>query len=115
MMAALTLAAMLLAADLTDVVDPEDAGCRVVHHAADGTMRQTPPSRLYTRPSGVAARAHSSGDGGTRSSAVVSARSSSSGAAASTVRTESGGRRITKSYDNDGCTVVIDDRPARGE
>ena len=112
MMASLTLAVILSAADLAGVLDPEDASCRVIHHAADGTRHDIPPSRPYTQPPGAAVSTSSSGKGQARSSSSVSASSSSSGRASSVVRSESNGRSITKSYDKDGCTIVIDDRPA---
>lgn len=115
MMAGLTLAASILAAaEFAGALDPQDAQCRVVQFAADGSRHETAPSQPYSRPSGVQTRSSSSG-GQARSSSSVSASSASSGGGSSVVRSESGGRSITKTYDNDGCTVVIDDRPARGE
>jgi len=116
MMAALTLAASLLAAaDVSDALKPQDAQCRVIHYAADGTRHETPPSRAYSRPSGVSTSSRSSGGGQVRSSTSVSASSSSSGGGKSVARSDDGQRSITRSYDNDGCTVVIDERPTRGE
>ncbi|CAN7271373.1 hypothetical protein LJR219_001221 [Phenylobacterium sp. LjRoot219] len=115
MMAGLTLAASILAAaEFTGAPDPQDAQCRVVRYAADGSRQETPPSRPYSRPSGVHVSSSASG-GHARSSTSVSASSSSSGGGASVVRSESDGRSITKTYETDGCTVVIDARPVRGE
>lgn len=116
MMAALTLAATLLAAaDASDTLGPQDSQCRVIRYAADGARHETPPSQPYSRPPGVSVSSSSSGDGGARASSSVSASSSSSGGGSAVARSQSDGRSITRSYDNDGCTVVIDERPARGE
>ena len=114
-MAGLILAAAILSADVAQALDPQDKQCRVVHYAADGTRHDIPPSRPYVRPPAVAASARSSGEGEARSSTSVSASSSGSGKASAVVRTQSGGRAITKTYDNKGCTVVVDDRQVRGE
>jgi hypothetical protein len=117
MMAALTLAASLLtAADVSDALTPQDAQCRVIHYAADGTRRETPPSRAYTRPSGVSTSSKSSNGGGhARASSSVSASSSSSSGGKSVAKSDDGRRSITRTYDDAGCTVVIDERPTRGE
>jgi hypothetical protein len=88
----------------------EDAQCRVVRYAADGERTETPPSPPYKRPPGVAVSAHSTG--GSASSVAVSSSSSSSGP--SVVRSRVGKRTITKTYDDAGCTVVIDERPDQG-
>lgn len=114
-MAGLILAAAILSADVARALDPQDKQCLVVHYAADGARREAPPSAPYTRPRGAAASARSSGGGEARSSTSVSAGASGAGEASAVVRTQSGGRTITKTYDNKGCTVVVDDRPARGE
>ena len=116
-MAGLILAAAILSADVAQALDPQDKQCRVVHYAADGARHDIPPSRPYVRPPAVAASARSSGEGEgeARSSTSVSASSSGSGNASAVVRTQSGGRTITKTYDNKGCTVVVDDRQVRGE
>ena len=115
MMAALTLAASLLAAaDLSDALEPQDAQCRVIHYAADGSRHEKPPTRPYTQPSGVATSSKSSG-GQARSSTSVSASSSSAGGATKVTQSDDGKRSITRSYVEDGCTVVIDERPTRGE
>lgn len=116
MMAALTLAASLLtAADLSDALQPQDAQCRVIHYAADGSRHEKPPTRAYSRPSGFATSSKSSGDGEARASSSVSASSSSSGGGAAVTQSDDGKRSITRSYVEDGCTVVIDERPTRGE
>jgi len=116
MMAALTLAASLLAAaDVSDAPGPQDAQCRVIRYAADGTRHETPPSRAYKRPPGVSTSSSSSGGGHARSSTSVSASSSSSGGGRSVAKSDDGRRSITRTYDDDGCTVVIDERPTRGE
>lgn len=116
MIAGLTLVAILSAADLSGVLEPQDAQCRVIHYAADGTRHETPPRRPYSRPPEVSTSSSSSSRRGeAHASSSVSASSSSSGGGAAVSRSQSNGRSISRSYDNDGCTVVIDDRPARGE
>ena len=52
-----------------------------------------------------------------RSSVSVSAHSSSTGggkASASASTTGADGRTITKTHDKDGCTIIIDERAAKG-
>jgi len=119
MMAALTLAASLMtAADLSDALEPQDAQCRVIHYAADGTRHERAPTEPYKQPSGVTTSSKSSGDGQVRSSSSVSASSSSAGHAGggtAVTQSDDGKRSITRSYVADGCTVVIDERPTRGE
>lgn len=116
MMAALTLAASLLtAADVSDALTPQDAQCRVIHYAADGARHETAPTRAYSRPSEVSTSSRSSGGGHARSSTSVSASSSSSGGGQSVAKSDDGRRSITRTYDDDGCSVVIDERPTRGE
>jgi len=109
-MQTLALAA-LIAAAATSELGPEDAQCRVVRYAADGPRTETAPSRPYSRPAGAVASAHSAG--GAASSVSVSSSSSSHGP--TVVRTRAGGRAITKTYDDTGCTIVIDERPSEGE
>jgi hypothetical protein len=115
MSGAILAAAILAAADASQALDPQDAQCHVIRYAVDGTRRETPPTRPYVRSAGVAASAHASGGGRARSSTSVAAGSSNGGEATAVVRTRSGGRAITKTYDKNGCTVLIDERPDRGE
>lgn len=108
-MIALAITASIAAASVSGL-KPEDAQCRVVRFAADGARTETAPSRPYSRPSGVSASETSSGRGSSR----VSVSSSSSSDGATVVRASVDGRTITKTYDDKGCTVVIDERPEQG-
>lgn len=115
-MAGLILAVTLLsAADVARALDPQDAQCRVVYYAPDGARSETPPSRPYARPPGASASVSSSGAGQASASSSVAASSSGRGGGSAVARTQSDGRTITKSYDNQGCTVVVDDRRAQGD
>ena len=108
-MQTLALAALIAAAGAAGL-GPEDPQCHVVHYAADGTRTESAPSRPYSRPAGAAASARSTGG----SASSVSASSSSSSDGPTVVRTQAGGRTITKTYENTGCTIVIDERPPEG-
>jgi hypothetical protein len=109
-MITVAVAAAIVAAS-TSALDPEDAQCRIVTYAADGARTETPPSRPYSRPSAVSMRSASRDPG---SSHVSVSSSSSSGGGESVVRGRLDGRAITKTYNDKGCTVVIDERPEQG-
>jgi hypothetical protein len=104
--------AAILAAASAPGLSPEDAQCRILAYAADGTRTETPPSRPYSRPSAVSMNSTSEGRGSSHVS--VSSSSSASSGGASVVRATTDGRTITKTYDDKGCTVVIDARPDPG-
>jgi hypothetical protein len=108
-MIALAITASIAAASVPGL-KPEDAQCRIIRFAADGTRTEIAPSRPYSRPSGISVNEASSGRGSSR----VSVSSSTSSDGASVVRTSVDGRAITKTYDDKGCTVVIDERPEQG-
>ena len=112
-------AAMLAAAGF-----PADAGvqvtadpeCRVVRYLPNGRRLERPPSPgAQRRASAISAHAASALGG---ASAGVSVSSSSRGPGyASAAASSSGGRKgrtVTTTHDENGCTVVIDDRGARG-
>lgn len=112
----------LIAAALLSAEHPEDGahGCHVIRYAADGTRTETMPKGQagnQRRGDGRnAARASADGRG---SSVSVSARSNGRGAssasASASSTTDGEGRTITKTQDDDGCTIVIDERRVRGE
>ena len=104
--------AATVAALSTPGLEPQDGQCRIIAYAADGTRTETSPSRPYSRPTAVGMKT-SSGGGGSSHVSVSSSSSSSSGGA-SVVRASIDGRTITKTYDDKGCTVVIDARPDQG-
>jgi hypothetical protein len=108
-MIALAITASIAAASAAGL-GPDDAQCRIIRYAADGARTETAPSRTYSRPSGVSVNEASSGRGSSR----VSVSSSSSSDGATVVRASVDGRTITKTYDDKGCTVVIDERPDQG-
>jgi hypothetical protein len=108
-------AAAVFAAGVAADLDPQDAQCRVIHYAADGARHETAPTQRYAGPPRASASVSSSGPGSASSSVSASSSTSSrNGAASVVVRTQHDGRAITKTYDNEGCTVVVDDRPGPG-
>ena len=114
-MISLMFVAAVSLADVEGAVGIDPAMCRVIHFAADGARTETAPRKPYRRPQSVAVRSSSSG--GTSSSAVsVSSSSSTSGdgGGRGETRANINGRQISATYDPQGCTVVIDERPAQG-
>ena len=108
------IAAILAAAGLGADLDARDAECVIVHYAADGTRSQSAPSKPYAGPRAPAASMTSTGEGGVSSSASARSSSSSGDEKSAVTRTERDGRAVTRTYDDNGCTVVIDDRPTSG-
>lgn len=99
-----------------------DDDCEVVRIAADGSRTVTPPVRPKARSgaghgsAGASVSARSSGSSSASSSVRASSRSGADGASASATSTTDDGRRtVTTTRNADGCTVVIDERPNRGE
>lgn len=98
--------------------DADRKGCTVVHIARDGTRTVTPPSepRGQGRPGAASAGAssHADGNGPTSSRSSVAASASSHGrsTASASASSPGGGRRqtVTRTDDERGCTVTIDDR-----
>ena len=92
--------------------DPE---CRVVRYLSNGRRIERPPTRgAHHRPAGLSAHVTSSAPGAA-AGVSVSSSSRGSGHATATASSSSGprGRSVTTTHDENGCTVVIDDR-ARG-
>ena len=112
-MLSLAIGAAVLAAGVAADLEPQDAQCRVIHYAADGARHETAPTQRYAGPPSASASVHSSGPASSSVSAS-SSTSSRNGAVSVVVRTQRESRAITKTYDNEGCTVVVDDRPAPG-
>jgi hypothetical protein len=93
--------------------DPDLRGCTVVRIARDGTRTVTPPSG--GPPSqGASASSHveSHGPASSRSSVSVSASSHGRSTASASASSQAGDRRqtITRTEDERGCTVTIDER-----
>lgn len=97
---------------------PDRRGCTVVHIARDGTRTVTPPSEPggQVRPGAASASASSHADGhgpaSSRSSVAASASSHGRSTASASASSTGGDRRqtVTRTDDERGCTVTIDDR-----
>lgn len=113
---------------MTSAATPTPAGqCRRIHYAADGTVSETfvPESEADGTTVSTSARTSSQGAGSAHSSVSVSSSShgSTSNAAghqqssSSSSSSSSNGmhRSVTVTRNNDGCTIVIDDRPPQGD
>lgn len=100
-----------------------DEDCEVVHIAADGGRTVTPPanprptSPAARGPASASASAHSAGSRSASATVSASARSGQGGQGASIASstTRDGDRTITKTRTQDGCTIVIDERPMKGD
>lgn len=113
--AALAFASAPAAAEPGFIADP---ACRVVRILPSGRRLVTPPTERPGRPpSSVGASAASSSSSSSASGVSVASRSSGRGSHASASASTSTGRRgrtVTTTHDDNGCTVVIDDRPGQG-
>src|SRR5687767_7063881 len=93
-----------------------DETCRIIRYAPDGRRTETSPQgdRRTGSPGSASAEARASGSG--RASSSVSAHSSSDGstAASASSHTDAEGRTVTKTQDQNGCTIVIDERAVKG-
>ena len=98
-------------ADIRVAADP---ACTVVRILPSGRRIVKPPTEPHRRhmPGHAAAVA----SGGASAGASVSSWSGGSGRASASSSTRSGGRirTVTTTHDENGCTVVIDDRRRRG-
>lgn len=96
-----------------------DDDCEVVRIAADGSRTVTPP-KVRAEPgrssAGVSVSTQSAGSSFSSSSVRASSRSGASGGSAfATSTTDDGRRAVTTTRNAGGCTVVIDERPNRGD
>jgi hypothetical protein len=109
--AALAIAGSPAAAEISITADP---GCTVVRILPSGRRVVTPPNERPHRRGPAHATASASGAGS--ASASASSYSSSDGPTSASATSKSGrpGRTVTTTQDNNGCTVVIDDRRSRG-
>ena len=109
--AALAVAGAPAGAEVHVTADP---ACRVVRILPSGRRIVKPPSGPYRRhrSAHAAAAVASAGSGASRSVASVSSSSRGGHATASASSSTSGGRgrTVTTTHDENGCTVVIDDR-----
>ncbi len=95
--------------------DVDTEGCRVIRLTADGQRVETPPQGVRRGSPGTASASVSSAGGGSRSTVSVSSSSQGGGTARSTASaTDAQGRTTTTTHDQDGCTVIIDERNVRG-
>lgn len=103
------------AAEVSVTADPE---CRVVRILPSGRRLVTPPRQTYAGrgAAGAAVSVAGASARGSASSTSVSSRSSGAGQVAASASTSSGrrGRTVTTTHDQNGCTVVVDDRAGRG-
>ena len=118
------LIAPAFAALLASAGAPADAGvhvtadpeCRVIRYLPNGRRLERPPTKGATLRPGAGISAHAATTGG-GSAAGVSVSSSSGGSGYASASASSSGRRgrtVTTTHDHNGCTIVIDDRVARG-
>ncbi|MDP3172887.1 MAG: hypothetical protein Q8M88_00455 [Phenylobacterium sp.] len=107
--------AVLATGPLMNDLTERDDQCLVIRYAADGQRMERAPTRPYEGPPSAAVSANSvhRGSGGSSSSSSVSASSSSAGGQV-VLSTTADGRSVTRTYHQKGCTVVVDERPARG-
>jgi hypothetical protein len=117
--AAAAVSAQTRNATLSDVGIEAD-GCRVVRILTDGRRIETLP-RPGVAPSSTprSVSVSASSRGGDSSRSTVSASSSSSGSALSSAFSTSSsvngqGRTVSTTQNEEGCTVVIDERAAPG-
>jgi hypothetical protein len=84
--------------------------CRQVHYRADGTVRES-----WVKESAVGSvSAQNKGQGAASSSVSVSSRGGTSHSSASS-SVDGERRSVSISRDEKGCTIIIDERPARGD
>ena len=94
-----------------------DPTCRVVRFLPSGRQIVTPPTQRFrgAGPSRTSS-ASASASAGSSAGVSVSSRSSGGGQASASASTSTGrrGRTVTTTHDENGCTVVIDDRAGPG-
>ncbi len=97
-----------------DQTPPEWDDCRIVHIYADGTRTVSEPKRPMagSRTGSASAETRTATRGRTSNSSVSVSSSSHAfgGRSFAESRTTSGGRSITQTRDEGGCTVTIDER-----
>lgn len=111
----IAVAATAAAAFMPAPGDDVDPRCRVIRFDQDGRRTETAPTVAHVSGAG-SAQARASANGHGSASVSVSASSSSDGSshASASSRTDGRGRKITTTHNQDGCTIVIDERAAQG-
>lgn len=110
---AAALAATGTASPGAERISVSDGECEVIRILADGRqVKSGAAAASANRSANASSRATVSASGSARSSVSVSSSSSSGGGSASATSsyTDEGGRTVTTTRDERGCTIVIDER-----
>lgn len=108
-------AAILSTAEIQAAIGSDPATCTLVRYATNGARTEQPPTKSFRPSAGASATVRSSAGGATSTSSSVSVSSARrDGVGVSSSRVVRDGVSITFDQDNQGCRVIVDERPAQG-
>lgn len=93
----------------------EDPRCLVIHYYGNGSRTETAPTKSQTKvPKSGESTAHASSVGNSSVRASANSTGSNSSASASS-RSDGNGRMVTRTDNEEGCTIFIDERPIKDQ